>query len=117
MIETIKSEKSKLMGILSMVFGIVAVLFSFNPFGRGFTILLSLAAIILGVIELDRACRGLSDKSAKNMAIAGIVLGGVSILLFIAMAIAWKAFAFHKFDRGIVEKWNLSAFGRFRHLR
>src|SRR4030042_5174431 len=115
--EITSSEKSNLMGTLSMVFGILATVFSFTLFSKVFVILLGIAAIVLGVIELDRVRRGLTDRSAKNMAIAGIVLGGVSIVLFTVITIAWKAFAFHGFAKGITGEWNLPAFGKFRHFR
>jgi len=109
--------KSSLMGALSLVLGIIAVVLSFTIFGRIFVILLGIAAVVLGVIELDRIKRGLSDRSAKGMAIAGIVLGGVSIILFAVVSIIWKACAFSGFAKGITGKWNLPELGRFRHLR
>ena len=115
--EIAKSEKSKLMGILSLVFGIVAIVLSFTPLGRGLVVILGIAAVVLGVIELDRIKRGLSDPNTKNIAIAGIVLGGVAIVLFAALGMLIRGFAMPGFDRGIMGKFNLPSIGRFGRFK
>jgi hypothetical protein len=112
-------EKSRLMGILSMVFGILAVVLAFTPFGRILVILLGGAAIVLGAIELDRVRRGLSDQGARNMAIAGIVLGGVSLILIILIPVIYGSVGLGAghFDFGMMGKRGLPELGKFRHLK
>ena len=60
---TIKIDKYRIMSILSLVFGAVAVAISFLPFGRGFGLLLGIAAVAMGAISLDKAKRELTDLS------------------------------------------------------
>ena len=112
-------EKSRLMGILSMVFGILAVVLAFTPPGRIIVILLGGAAIVLGVIELDRVRRGLSDPGARNMAIAGIALGGVSVILIILIPVIYGAIGIggKPFYFEMMGKRGLPELGRFRHLK
>lgn len=72
------TEKKKNQGvaIASMVCGILSVIcccFSC------FSLVLAIAAVVLGIITL--ACK----YDGKGMAIAGIVLGGIGLLLFVAV--------------------------------
>ena len=117
--DTKSIEKSRLMGILSMVFGILAVVLSFTPFGRVLAFLFGIAAIVLGAIELDRVNRGLSDQGAKNMAIAGIVLGGVSVILIIIIPMICRiaGMGMGHFDFGMFGRRGIPEFGKFRHLK
>ncbi len=55
-------EKGRLMGILSIVFGILSFILSLYPTRGLFLILLGIAAVVLGAIELDRVNKGLSEK-------------------------------------------------------
>ena len=84
---------------------------------RIFVILLGIAAIVLGTIELDRVSRGLSDKSARNMAITGLILGGVSIILIIVIPIIWNAVGINRFNFGMMGKRSLPELGKFRNFR
>lgn len=62
-------KESNILGILSMVFGIISLVF----FCACINFPLGIAAIILGIIQLVK-------KGSKGMAIAGLVTGGISIL-------------------------------------
>ncbi len=101
---TIKIDKYRIMSILSLVFGAVAVAISFLPFGRGFGLLLGIAAVAMGAISLDKAKRELTDlsdvRSLKGMAIAGIVLGSLSIVIAILAAIIGGFMLMHVFKGG-----------------
>jgi hypothetical protein len=66
--------------VTSMVLGIVATVFSCcAPY---ITVLLSIAALVLGIVVLVKQMDG------KGMAIAGIALGGVSLIMG-ALLLAW----------------------------
>ncbi|MBM3710720.1 MAG: DUF4190 domain-containing protein, partial [Actinobacteria bacterium] len=77
--EVEKTGDSRLMGTLSMVFGIIAVVLSCIPTAKLLVILLGIAAIVLGAIDLDRISRQKS-LNKKGMAISGIVLGSLAII-------------------------------------
>jgi uncharacterized membrane protein HdeD (DUF308 family) len=94
------SENSKVMGILSLVFGIIAIAISWLPMGRFIVIVLGIAAIVLGGMEIGRVNKNLSEKSIKNMAITGIVLGSVAIVVSTILPIVWGLFASPWFEGG-----------------
>ncbi len=71
------------MGILAMVFGIIGVVISLVPFAKFFVVLLGIAAIVLGAIELDKIGKGTASKCSRGMAISGIVLGSAAIVFSI----------------------------------
>ena len=73
----------RVMGILAMVFGIIGVLISMVPFAKFFVILLGIAAIVLGAIELDKIGKEAASKCSRGMAISGIVLGSAAIVFSI----------------------------------
>jgi len=74
-----KANDFKLMGTLSMVFGIIAIVLSCIPFARLLVVLLGIASIVLGAIELDKISKN-QIKGSRSMAISGIVLGSVAII-------------------------------------
>ena len=111
-------ENSKVMGLLSLVFGIISITISWAPFGRLIIIALGIAAIVLGAIEIDRVNKNISAQSAKNMAIAGIVLGGLAIVFHIIMTVAWGLITTQWLFKGDhVWQWKWLELGRLRHLR
>jgi len=62
---------------------------------------------------------GLSDQNARNMAIAGIVLGRVSIILVIVIPVVYRAIGMGmgRFDFGMLGRRGLSELGKFRHFK
>ena len=73
---------SKVFGIISLVCGILAVLCSCCGW---FGIVLAVAAIVLGILSINKG------EDAKGMAIAGIVCGGVGLLIGIIVIIMGAA--------------------------
>jgi len=112
------SENSRVMGILSMVFGIIAITISWVPVCRFIVIALGVAAIVIGAIEIGRVNKNLSEKSVKNMAIAGIVLGSLAVVFSIAITIFWGLIASQWFRGGHMGIWKqLPELGRWRNLK
>jgi hypothetical protein len=74
------------LGIAALVVGILSLLGIFTIFGG---ILLGIVAIILGVLGRGRVKRGEADNG--GMAIAGIVMGAISLLVSLALIAAGVA--------------------------
>ena len=70
-------ERPGPMAIVALICGILSMLCCWVPF---FGFILSVAAIVLGIIENKKIGRGESSSKGKAMAIAGIILGAVGIL-------------------------------------
>ena len=70
-------KESKVFGIISLVCGILGLLCSCCGW---FGILLTVAAVVLGIISLKK-------ENAKGMAIAGIVCGGIGLLIAIIVIV------------------------------
>jgi len=83
--EKINEKNSRTIGILSLVLSVLSVVLVLAPISRIIVILLAGSAILLGAVEIDRNRRGISDKAAKNMAIIGMALGGISVIIVILM--------------------------------
>ena len=84
------------MAIISLICGILSVLCHCVPFAGSFIgFALSVAAIVLGIIEIRKIGKGESSSRGRGMAIAGIILGAVGIIFGIiwAIIIAVGAFA------------------------
>ncbi len=119
------SENSRVMGILSMVFGIISIIISWVPMGRIIVIALGITAVVLGSIAIGRVNKNLSEKCVKNMAIAGIVLGSVAIIFSIILPIAWGLFAGPWFKGGHMglgsqmsqDPGKLPELGRWKNLK
>ncbi len=74
-------ERPGPMAIVSLVCGILSVLSNCIPVAGSFIgFFLSVAAIVLGIIEIKRIGRGESSIKGKGMSIAGIILGAVGIV-------------------------------------
>ena len=87
-------------GVAALVIGVVALvlvlLLLFSPLG----VLLGLVAVILGIIGLVRANRG--DADNRGQAVAGLVTGGLALLLGIFFTISigtWFATHVNDFQR------------------
>ena len=89
-------ERPGPMAIIALVCGILSVLCHCVPVAGSFIgFVLSVAAIVLGIIEIRKIGKGESSPKGKGMAIAGIILGAVGIVFGIiwAIIIAVGAFA------------------------
>ena len=73
---------SKVFAIISLVCGIVSLLCSCCGW---LSIVVAVAAIVLGIISINK------QENAKGMAIAGIVCGGVGLLVAVVFLIAGAA--------------------------
>ena len=73
---------SKVFGIISLICGILAVLCMCCGW---IGIILGVAAVVLGIISIKK------QEDAKGMAIAGIVCGGIGLLIAIIILIAGSA--------------------------
>jgi predicted RNA-binding Zn-ribbon protein involved in translation (DUF1610 family) len=91
MIKSITREKAEEekrpspMAIISLVAGIMSLPCGFL-WGTG--ILFAIAAVVLGILDLKNINAGKSESIGKGFDIAGIVCGGVGILIFIGIIIA-----------------------------
>lgn len=75
-------EKPGVMAIIALIAGILSVLCHCVPFaGSTIGFLLSVAAIVLGIIEFNKIKKGESSEKGRGMCIAGIILGGVGIVV------------------------------------
>ena len=70
-------ERPGPMAIIALVCGILSMLCCAIP-GLGF--ILSIAALVLGIIEVRRIGRNESSTKGKGMAIAGIILGAAGLV-------------------------------------
>ena len=90
------------MAIIALICGILSVLCHCIPVAGAFIgFVLSIAAIVLGIIEIKKIGRGESSPKGKGMAIAGIILGAVGILFGIIWMIVIALGAF----TGILGEW------------
>ena len=79
-------RRSNGMGVAALVLGIVALFLSWIPvLGLGLAVL----AVIFGILGLSKARRGLADN--RGMAIAGLVLGGIALLIGLVVTVATLA--------------------------
>jgi len=115
--EVEKTGDSRLMGTLSMVFGIIAVVLSCIPTAKLLVILLGIAAIVLGAIDLDRISRQKS-LNKKGMAISGIVLGSLAIIFSVIAGLVGGLFFFKWFKGNscpLMQRF--FDLGKFRHFK
>ena len=82
--DTPSSEGSKVFGIISLVCGILSLLCCCTGW---IGLVLSIAAIVLGILSINK------QEDARGMAIAGIVCGGVGVILALIMVIMGAAFS------------------------
>ena len=69
------------MAIVALICGILSVICHCVPVAGSFIgFFLSVAAIVLGIIETKRIGRGEGSAKGKGMALAGIILGAVGIV-------------------------------------
>jgi len=76
------------MAVVALICGILSVLCHCIPIAGMFIgFILSIAAIVLGIIESKKIGKGESNAKGKGMATAGIILGAVGIIFGIIWAI------------------------------
>ncbi len=89
-------ERPGPMAIVALICGILSVLCHCVPIAGSFIgFFLSVAAIVLGIIEIKRIGRGEGSVKGKGMAMAGIILGAVGIVFGILwiVIISFASFA------------------------
>ena len=75
-------DKPGAMAIVSLIAGILSILCHCVPIAGAFLgFILSVTAIVLGILEFNRIKKGISSEKGRGMAITGIILGGVGILV------------------------------------
>ena len=74
-------------GTAALAVGIIALLVSWIPF---LGLILALVALVLGVVGLRKASRG--QATNKNQAVAGVVTGGIALLIGVVVTAASIAF-------------------------
>ncbi len=87
------------MAILSLISGILSILGSCVPVVGAFLgFIFSVAAIVLGIIELNKIKNGIAGRNGRGLSITGIILGALGILIgifwLIALTVMWIAGAF-----------------------
>ena len=91
------------MAIIALICGIMSLLCPCIPVAGTFIgFVLSIAAIVLGIIEIKKIGRSESSLKGKGMAIAGIILGAVGIVFGIIWMIVIALGAF----TGILGEWS-----------
>ena len=90
------------MAIVALVCGILSVICHCIPIAGSFIgFFLSVAAIVLGIIEIKRIGRGEGSAKGKGMALAGIILGAVGIVFGIIWIVIISVASFS----GIFGNW------------
>jgi len=79
-------EKRGTLGVLALIFGIAAIVISWVPFVNFLSLLLAIAAMVLGVVELRRIDTGKTPIKGRGAAVTGIILGAVSVLLAVVLS-------------------------------
>ncbi len=100
-------EKAGVMAIIALIAGILSVLCHCVPVaGSAIGFLLSIAAIVLGIIEFNKIKKGESSEKGRGMSIAGIILGGVGIVFGIIWLIVIFLGAFGGFLGGLFDYYS-----------
>ena len=74
------AKNSNLFAVLALVCGICGIVFSFVPYVNYAAIAFSIASIVFGAIGIKKANAG---SGKKGMAVAGLVIGIVSVAFYI----------------------------------
>lgn len=79
------------MAIVSLICGILSILCHCVPIAGSFVgFVLSVAAIVLGILELNRIKKGQASTKGRGMSIAGIILGAAGILFGIIWVVIFS---------------------------
>ena len=77
-----RSQQTNGLAVASMVLGIVGVFF-FIFFG-----IVSILAFVFGWVAIGQINRSGGRQGGKGMAVAGVVLGAIEIVIFVALIVA-----------------------------
>lgn len=77
-------------GILSVVFGGIALLTSFIPIINNASAILGLVGLVLGVVAL-RATGPKGKKSGKPLAVTGCIISIISVAIVLYLQAQWSA--------------------------
>jgi hypothetical protein len=102
---TAADEKRGTLAVLALIFGIAAIVICWVPFVNYLSLLLAIAAMILGVIELRRIDTGKATVIGRGAAVTGIILGAVAVVLGVVLS-----FVLRLFVGGIWGFYNLNLF-------
>jgi hypothetical protein len=80
-------HKTNFLAILSFSLALAPIILIFIPFLNCLTLLCPLAAIILGIIALTQINKSGMTQGGKGLAIAGIVIGGLWIIIVPVLAV------------------------------
>lgn len=80
------NEKRGTLAVLALIFGIAAIVTSWVPFVNFLSLLIAIAAMVIGVVELKRIDRGTSSSAGRGFAITGIILGAVAVVLGVVLS-------------------------------
>ena len=83
---TAADEKRGTLAVLALIFGIAAILICWVPFVNFLSLLLAIAAMILGVIELRRIDTGKTSIRGRGASVTGIILGAVAVVLGVVLS-------------------------------
>lgn len=83
---TTSNEKRGTLAVLALIFGIAAIVTSWVPFVNFLSLLLAIAAMVIGVVELKRIDRGTSSSAGRGFTITGIILGALAVVLGIVLS-------------------------------
>jgi hypothetical protein len=78
---SVVNQKTSGLAVAALVLGIIAILFSWIPFVNAFAIAPGVLAIIFGLIGFFATGKA-KGKGGKGLAVAGLVLGVVSAIIF-----------------------------------
>ena len=84
---TATEEKRGTLAVIALILGIAGIVIVWIPVVNFLGFLLSVAAIVLGAIEIVRINQGKSSVKGKGFAITGIILGAVAIVLGIVITV------------------------------
>jgi len=84
------NEKRGTLAVMALIFGIAAIVTSWVPFVNYLSLLLAIAAMVIGVVELKRIDRGTSASTGKAFTITGIILGAVAVVLGVVLSFVLK---------------------------
>ena len=83
----VTEEKRGTLAVLALILGIAGVVIVWIPVVNFLGFLLSVAAIVLGAVEIVKINQGKSSVKGKGFAITGIILGVVAIVLGIVFIV------------------------------
>lgn len=83
-------NNTQVLGILSLVAGIIALPSSFIPCFGLIALVVAIVAIVLGILTISSAKK---HSESKGLGIAGLALGGISFIIILVWGIIVASFA------------------------